>query len=289
MKKVFAFSLIILGFTSLYAQGTIDTNKVFTIVQQKPEFPAGDFNKWLADNIVYPQDAIAKNLEGTVYVSFIVERNGTVTNAKVLRGVDKSLDNEAIRVISMMPKWQPGMQNGHTVRVAYTVPIRFKLSGGDLANSSNTTKLDTTGGKIYTTEDQKPEFNGDLNKFLSTHLTYPPRARNSDIQGTVYISFVVEADGSITNIKVLRSVEASLDNEAKRVVSLMPKWIPGKQNGVPVRTLYNLPINFIMRDETPEVPQSSNPPNSMPSKNNKVTIYNNAQSYPVYFQNSGQS
>lgn len=134
MKTTLAFCIALIGYVSVCAQNTptppsSDNDKVFTIVQQRPIFP-GDINKWLADNIVYPKDAQTNNIQGTVYVNFIVEKDGSVSGVKVLRGVQggNSLNDEALRVVSIMPKWQPGMQNGHTVRVQYMVPIHFVLS-----------------------------------------------------------------------------------------------------------------------------------------------------------------
>lgn len=103
-----------------------DADKVFMIVQQQPKFP-GDINKWLSDHIDYPEQAKDANIQGTVFVSFIVEKDGGVSGVKILRGVNSYLDNEALRVITKMPKWSPGQQNGHSVRVQYNVPIRFVL------------------------------------------------------------------------------------------------------------------------------------------------------------------
>jgi periplasmic protein TonB len=103
-----------------------DADKVFTIVQQMPKFP-GDINKYLADHIEYPEQAKDANIQGTVFISFVVEKDGSVTAIKVLRGVNNYLDNEAKRVINGMPKWSPGEQNGHSVRVQYMVPIHFIL------------------------------------------------------------------------------------------------------------------------------------------------------------------
>lgn len=103
-----------------------DANKVFTVVQQKPQFP-GDINKWLAEHLEYPEEAKEANIQGTVFVSFIVERDGGITDVKVLRGVNSALNDEAIKKISSMPRWSPGQQNGHAVRVQYMVPVHFVL------------------------------------------------------------------------------------------------------------------------------------------------------------------
>lgn len=138
MKTILTFCIALLAFSGLYAQTTqadANDNKVFTIVQQKPEFQ-GDINTWLSNNLVYPKQAIDSNIQGTVYVSFIVERDGSVSGTKVIRGVNNLLDNESIRVVSIMPKWTPGMQNGQTVRVQYMIPIHFTLNGNPANKTS---------------------------------------------------------------------------------------------------------------------------------------------------------
>lgn len=103
-----------------------DANKIFTIVQQKPAFP-GDINKWLSEHIEYPEQAKEANIQGTVWVSFVVERDGSISSVTILRGVNQLLNNEATKKVSSMPRWTPGQQNGHAVRVQYTLPVRFVL------------------------------------------------------------------------------------------------------------------------------------------------------------------
>ncbi len=100
--------------------------------------------------------------------------------------------------------------------------------------------------QIYTLVEKMPAFSGDLNKYLSENLQYPDSEKNETIQGTVYVNFIVEMDGSITNIKILKGIPHGrrLDNEAVRVISAMPKWSAGIQNGQPVRVSYNLLIRF---------------------------------------------
>ncbi|HSY75576.1 MAG TPA: energy transducer TonB [Bacteroidia bacterium] len=106
-----------------------DANKVFLVVQQMPAFP-GDVNKYLADHINYPEVEKEAQITGTVYINFVVEKDGSISNVKVLKGVPggPGLDKEAVKVISAMPKWSVGMQNGHPVRVSYNIPIRFVLN-----------------------------------------------------------------------------------------------------------------------------------------------------------------
>lgn len=98
---------------------------------------------------------------------------------------------------------------------------------------------------VYDVVEQKPEFlEGDLFMWLGSHVKYPPQALNNGLVGTVVCQFIVEKDGSIGNVTVLRSVDPLLDNEAVRVIESMPKWAPGKKDGQPVRVKYTLPIKF---------------------------------------------
>ena len=103
---------------------------IFEVVEQMPEFPNGGMAgsmQYLSKNIKYPTIAQGNGTQGRVTVQFVVNRDGSIVDAKVLRGVDPYLDKEAIRVISSMPKWKPGMQRGKAVRVKYTVPVMFRL------------------------------------------------------------------------------------------------------------------------------------------------------------------
>lgn len=103
--------------------------EVFMVAEQMPEFPGGmkELLKFLQDNLKYPENAMKNNVQGRVIVQFVVEKDGTPTEFKVLRSVDPDLDAEALRVLQTMPKWKPGMQRGEVVRVKYTVPVSFKL------------------------------------------------------------------------------------------------------------------------------------------------------------------
>ena len=104
-----------------------EQNKIFEVVEQQPQFPGGSVNGWLADHIKYPVVAAENGIQGRVVVQFVVERDGSVSQVRVVRGVDPSLDKEAQRVISSMPKWIPGKQNGQSVRSRFTVPVTFRL------------------------------------------------------------------------------------------------------------------------------------------------------------------
>ncbi len=106
-----------------------EVEKVFDVVEQMPSFPGGPsaLMEWLSNNVKYPVVAQENGVQGRVVVSFVVERDGSITDVKVVRGVDPSLDREASRVVRAMPRWIPGKQNGSAVRVKYNVPVAFRL------------------------------------------------------------------------------------------------------------------------------------------------------------------
>ncbi len=105
------------------------TEEIFVVVENQPEFPGGNaaMMKFLSDNIKYPVIAQENGIQGRVICNFVVERDGGITDVQVVRGVDPSLDREAIRVIQQMPRWKPGRQRGQPVRVRFTLPVVFRL------------------------------------------------------------------------------------------------------------------------------------------------------------------
>ena len=107
----------------------VSEQEVFTIVEEMPSYPGGDVKlyEYLGKNIKYPQIARESGIQGRVFVNFVVEPDGSVSNVKVMRGIGGGCDEEAMRVIKSMPKWKPGKQRGKAVRVTYTIPVVFKL------------------------------------------------------------------------------------------------------------------------------------------------------------------
>jgi len=107
-----------------------DDDEFFMVVENMPIFPGGDLGlmKYIQKHVKYPAIAKEYNITGKVYVSFIVDKSGSVTNVKIVRGVDKNLDAEAVRVVKSLPKYKPGKQRGKAVRVMFTIPINFTLN-----------------------------------------------------------------------------------------------------------------------------------------------------------------
>ncbi len=121
---------------------------VFTMVQQNPEFPGGDkeMMKFVSSNIKYPENAAKQKIEGSVIVQFVVSKDGSIRDVKVLKGVNAELDAEAKRVVLAMPKWQPGVQRGQAVNVKFVLPIKFSLK--DLKTTTATIVTDTKDGYV---------------------------------------------------------------------------------------------------------------------------------------------
>lgn len=246
---------------------------IFEVVEEMPGFPGGQgaLMQYLARNVKYPVEAQTKGIQGRVIVSFIVRKDGNISDIKVIRSVDPYLDKEAARVIAAMPKWKPGKQRGETVNVRFTVPVAFRLTGPEPAKAEEIKQSDleevvvvgyglkedstpdAVGIKTGDTEptfkvvETMPKFPGGtagLMKYLARSIKYPTIAQKNKEQGRVIIKMVVGKDGSLSDIKVLRSVSPSLDAEAIRVVGNMPKWEPGQQRGQAVAVEYTLPIVF---------------------------------------------
>jgi periplasmic protein TonB len=108
-----------------------DSNEIFVFVEDSPDFPGGidSLFAFIHRVRIYPQEAQDSSIQGTVYVSFVVEKDGSLSDIKIIRGVCPSLNAEALRVMKMMPKWKPGKQRGKPVRVKFNMPIAFRLQG----------------------------------------------------------------------------------------------------------------------------------------------------------------
>ena len=133
MKSNQIFSIIctiILSGLSTVGYSQVTSDEIITIVEVSPSYIGGEaaMNKFLAKNLTYPKEALEKNIQGTVYVSFIVEADGSITNTVIKRDIGAGCGEEAVRVIKMMPKWIPGKQRGKTVRTQFILPVSFKLS-----------------------------------------------------------------------------------------------------------------------------------------------------------------
>lgn len=258
----------------LYSDGTIQrrsdkpqmvSDKIFTVVEVMPEFPGGqgELLKFLAKTIKYPVIAQENGIQGRVTASFIIEKDGSIRDIEVIRGVDPSLDMEAVRVLSAMPKWTPGKQRGQDVAVKYTVPVTFHLQGKTenhptlgkddivvVGYGSHEADKVVDSNQVFAVVEKMPLFPGGqdgLIAFLAKTIQYPKEAQEKGLQGRVVCSFIVEKDGSLSDVTVIRGIDPLLDQEALRVISVMPKWTPGTQRGKAVRVKYTVPLTFTLQ------------------------------------------
>lgn len=128
LKVALMMLVLLFSFMTSTAQ-TKKNNMVYDVVEVMPQYPGGQIAmlKYIMENIKYPEQAMKEGIQGRVTVSFIVEKDGRVSNVRLLRSVQSSLDKEAVRVVKSMPKWSPGKQKGKPVRVRFIVPVMFKL------------------------------------------------------------------------------------------------------------------------------------------------------------------
>jgi len=168
-----------------------------------------------------------------VWVSFVVTEEGVVLSPSVEKGLLPEMDAEAVRVIRSMPRWKPALVDGRPVRRGRTLTIEFR-SAQDV-------------DPVVSKPEVMPEFpKGEkgLRRFLSETLWYPDDARAGLVEGSVGVQFIVEKDGAATHPKVVRSLDPACDEEALRVIRMMPKWKPGTVGGKPVRVQMGLSLRF---------------------------------------------
>ena len=231
-----------------------DNDTVFYIVDKMPEFPGGEvgLKKHIAENTIYPKQAIKTGTEGRVYVRFAVAKTGSVEHISVVRSIDKLLDEEAVRVVKTLPDWKPAEQDGEKVNVWYTVPINFTLNSDKKDNKTIVENADSNIKKqdFYIVENM-PQFPGKelgLRKFIAKNIIYPKDAREKNIKGKVYVRFLVTENGLIDKVSIAKGVDKTIDNEAMRVIKLTSgKWTPGEQKGEKVNVWYTIPINFALK------------------------------------------
>ncbi len=369
-----------------------ESEEIFTTVEENPSFPDGlkAMYQFIARNLRYPEPARRFHVQGKVFVKFVVRKDGSVSDLQILKGIGFGCDEETVRVLGSMPKWNPGKQNGKPVSVYFTMPVSFVLeedktaltkadfpwekliviengisktytgkdeirqenerlkktigeiekhevsvntieksmtirildklktsekgvdifsqprvnfvngeplfvidgkvvakeemssmkpedivtidvlrdasaaaiygekgkNGVVLIKTKKNIKIEFEAGKeksmsdeVYTTVSEAPNFPGgvkEMYQFIGKNLRYPKEAQRNNIKGKVFIKFVVRKDGSISDMSILQGIGHGCEEEAMRIIGMMPKWNPGKQNGVPVNTYFTMPIAFVL-------------------------------------------
>lgn len=243
--------------------GADDDEEPFLIAETMPAFQGGnllDFRAWVQANVIYPAEAINANIQGRVVLSFVVEKDGSVSNIQILQSPDQLLTDAAKKVIAASPRWEPGKQKNKEVRVKYTLPVDFKIAPkqeaapeGPDAQSAADNSAETEDNELYLIAETMPTFQGgDLTNFrrwVQQNVRYPEKAKKAKLTGRVVVSFIVEKDGSVTADKIMATPGKSLSEEVLRVLASSPKWEPGTQRGKIVRVRYVLPVEFALQSD----------------------------------------
>ncbi len=270
MKKLLLITALIAVTLGLKAQVYIaleDTSSVYAKVDADPQFPGGFrmFDRYIDDSSV--KVLKPKHATGVIIAGFFVEKTGKITNPKIIRGLTPETDSAAVKLLKNSPLWKAGLKNGVPVKTFVKAAIKFIYSGNlrpvhvpevVLSNGHNAdVTIDEPVGtvespkqpfdpnKIYTSVEKVPEFPGGneaLYKYLKDNNSL--KGTDKNINGRVILSFVVEIDGSLTNIKVVRSFSTDCGAEALRMLKLSPKWHPGIAGGKSVRVAYMIPVQF---------------------------------------------
>jgi len=242
------------------------SDRVFENPDIVPMFTEGTaaMHNFISSTLSYPADARERDEQGLVVYTFVVEKDGSLSNFNIIHRADPLLNDEALRILQAMLSWRPARHGGEIVRSETYVPMYFRLNKNAVAASGNQTAAPGTNvyaktdldfienNDIYTIVDQMPRYTygeEDLGKFIAHNMRYPIKAKQDGIEGRILCSFIVGVDGAISNIEVVDGLDPALDNEAIRVLGLMPKWIPGENGGEKVNVKCLLPIDFTIDEE----------------------------------------
>lgn len=281
MKKIILFLLLISPFITTAQPSTKKKVYKYYEAEKKPEYPGGldALKEFFSDNIKYPPLAKEQKKQGKVFIKFVVKKDGSIDNIKVLKTFHEHCSKEAIKVAKKMKVWQPGELHEKKVSVEVILPVEFVLPKEALLEDDleihNTPKTRLPSkGEVFEVVEFMPEYSGgrdSLAVFIAKHLNYPKMAIEAGKEGTVYLRFVVEPSGRVTKIRVLKTFDKACTKEAIRVIRLTSgKWKPGKQRGKKVRVNVVQPIKFKLNNPTPK------------TKEREVQVFTLVQTMPEY-------
>lgn len=199
-------------------------------IQEQPSFPGGEgeMMKFLSKNINYPVLAKENAIQGAVVLTFVIGKDGSISEITIIKDIGGGCGKEAARVVKMMPNWNPGKANGNFVKVRYTLPIRFRLTEDDVMSAT------FPGGQAA------------MDQYFEANLKYPKKALRSKTEGYVTVNCVVAANGKLQNLYVSESPGNGCDKEALRLIKMMPDWNPKKVDGKPVMGNATIKVPFFL-------------------------------------------
>lgn len=264
-RKVLEMVSVFKGNSSI--QKNYHLSGLVTQADKMPE-PVGGmeiWNKYLSQNLRFPPEARELGANGTVYAEFIVDKEGNILSPAIKKSLGMGLDDEVLRILALpsLPRWSPGENDGKPVSTLMTIPVRFKSVKNPEKPSFFATPQMSVPKDLLPDEDifdvaeQMPIPSDGMegwNTYLTNNLQYPKGAKEANLEGTVYVSFVVDKEGQILNPSILRGIGGGADDEALRVISQSPKWTAGMQHGQKVHVRMRLPIRFSLPDKVKDDP-----------------------------------
>lgn len=217
-----------------------------------------EFRRLFEQELIYPKGSLAKKVDGKVTISFILNKDSTVSDVKVTESPAKDIEKEALRIFKLY-QWVPAVKNGLFVSTPWSVSFNFdsgkyhkicKERGFTQFKYLPKMKVDSSL-VIYKAAEQMPMYQKGtfaLQDFIKENLEYPRQAQLSNIQGTVMVRFVVEPSGLPTNIGIEKSVGGGCDQEALRIIQMI-KWYPAKNGDQLVRAQMTFPIYFVLNED----------------------------------------
>lgn len=250
--------------------GTIITfnNDSVTKVDEVPFFPSEgevSLTQFIRTKMIYPRKLLIKRVKGKVVCSFKIDSLGKVSDPVILQSFHPELDKEALRIINSMPAWTPAVLDNRPVPYQYTLTIHFDPKDyRQCREEKEDWEEKEKEGKLWVIYERQPEYPGGINalkEFISQHAQYPQELANSGIQGKIICQFTVNSQGFVEDARIIRGLHPTLDQEALRVVNLLPHWKPGalykaeKGHWEFVKTRYSLPLNFVPDQKTTLAPK----------------------------------
>ena len=216
----------------------------------------------ISKNFNYPEEALEQNIEGRVSVMFTINSEGSIVNIEK-RGPHPLLEEEVERIISKLPKMEPGLKDGKTVNIPYSIPVVFQLDGTS-AQTIRTNKALESNAVPFGEVDEVPVFPGCENasdtracfnekimRHISKNFSYPQEAQDKGIEGRVSALFTISKEGNVENI-AMRGPEKLLEDEVERILMRLPVMKPGKNKGEKVAVAYSVPVTFKLKDTNEE-------------------------------------
>ena len=218
------------------------------------------FSSWVASQVRYPSESLKNKVKGWVHVGYTVELNGTISNVKVNAAPDPVLGDAVAKAVKSSPPWMPGKNTTGKAPFKSAVSIKFEIP--EKVISSEDIPVFAFGKIPFFSEltigielDQEPQFpqakaateeanDEAIRNWADQHLKYPEKAIKGKIEGPVTIRFIITSNGKLEDFLVVRSVSPELNDEALRVLSLMPDWKPAMQGGEPKNVYYNATVEF---------------------------------------------